>query len=200
MRVEDGLHDKDDDGLLEPWHMFARRWDFRCSSAVLLALQEDVARVSYPAFIPHRGCGSWVRSLRLRTAAEQQQQFFDTDSGTRSVFGQWALRVNAASKYEDSVNIVRDSPLFPSPPVRQPLPACGNTSYYVAYQVFSMWIDFGYVLAVFIVRLVRRGGLCFLIYYITDPRGRERTKCSRLLLVFKVRSEASVLVQLVVSA
>ena len=120
VRVEDSLHDDNDDGSLEPWHMFARRQDFRGGSTVLLALQEDVTRVSYPPFIPHREWGPWVRMLRLLSTADQQHQFFDTEPGTQSVFGQWALRVNAAIEYEDSVRIVGDLPPFPSPPVRQP--------------------------------------------------------------------------------
>ena len=91
---------------------------FRGGSTVLLALQEDFARVSYPPFIPHREWEPWVRILRLLSTADQRQQFYE--SGTQSVFGQWALRVNAAIEYEDSVRIVGDLPPFPSPPVRQP--------------------------------------------------------------------------------
>ena len=116
VRVEDCLHDDNDDSPLEPWHMFARRQDFRGGSTVLLALQEDVARVSYPPFIPHRECCIQC----LYSTADQQHQFFDTEPGTQSVFGQWALRVNAAIEYEDSVRIVGDWPSFPSLPVRQP--------------------------------------------------------------------------------
>ena len=69
VRVEDGLHDNHV-GSLEPWHMFARRQDFRGGSTVLLALQEDVARVSYPPFIPHREWGPGVRILRLLSTVD----------------------------------------------------------------------------------------------------------------------------------
>ena len=61
VRAGDGFADEDTDGPLEPWHMFARRQNVRGGSAVLLALQEDVARLSYPAFIPAHGWGPWVR-------------------------------------------------------------------------------------------------------------------------------------------
>ena len=50
--------------------MFARRQDFRGGSTVLLALQEDVARVSYPPFIPHREWGPGVRILRLLSTVD----------------------------------------------------------------------------------------------------------------------------------
>ena len=61
VRAGDGFADEDTDGPLEPWHMFARRQNVRGGSAVLLALQEDVARLSYLAFIPAHGRGPWVR-------------------------------------------------------------------------------------------------------------------------------------------
>ncbi|CAN0560755.1 unnamed protein product, partial [Laminaria digitata] len=75
VRAEDGVNIGDDDGPLEPWHRFARRQDVRGGSAILMALQEDVARVSYPAFIRHRQWGDWVRTLRLMTVTELQHQF-----------------------------------------------------------------------------------------------------------------------------
>ena len=81
----------------------------RGGSIVELALQEEFARVSYPPFIPHREWGPWMRILRLLSTADRQQQFYETESGTQSVFGQWALRVNAAIKCEDSVRIVGDA-------------------------------------------------------------------------------------------
>ena len=56
----DGFADEDTDGSLEPWHRFARQ-NVRGDSAVFLALQEDVVRLSYPAFIPAQGWGPWVR-------------------------------------------------------------------------------------------------------------------------------------------
>ena len=60
VRGGDGFADEEY-GPLEPWHMFARRQNVRDGSAVLLALQQDVARLSYPAFIPAHGWGPWVR-------------------------------------------------------------------------------------------------------------------------------------------
>ena len=83
--------------------MFTRRQHVRGGSAVVLALREDFARLSYPAFIPARGWGPWVRYLRQLTAVELHQQLFDADAGTRAVFGLWAMRVNSALRHEDSV-------------------------------------------------------------------------------------------------
>lgn len=115
VRAEDGVNIGDDDGPLEPWHRFARRQDVRGGSAILLALQEDVARVSYPAFIPHRQWGDWVRTLRLMTVTELQHQF-DTSAETTCILGRWALRVNNAIEHEDSAVIVGNLPTFPLPP------------------------------------------------------------------------------------
>ena len=86
VRVGDAFADGGADGPLEPWHMFARRQHLRGGLAVVLALRQDVTRLSYPAFIPARIWGPWVRYLRYLTAAELHQQFFDTDAGTRAVF------------------------------------------------------------------------------------------------------------------
>ena len=61
---------EDDGGPLKPWHMFAHRQDVHGGSAVMQALQEDVARLAHLAFIPHRGRGGWVRLLRLITATK----------------------------------------------------------------------------------------------------------------------------------
>ena len=61
VHAEGGAGNEDDGGPLEPWHMFAHRQDVRGSSAVMQARQEDVARLAYLAFIPHRGRGGWVR-------------------------------------------------------------------------------------------------------------------------------------------
>ena len=92
VRPGDGFADEDADGPLEPWHMFARRQHVRDGSAVVLALWENVTRLSYPAFILAHGRGPWVRYLRQLTAAELHQQLFDADAGRRAFFGLWALR------------------------------------------------------------------------------------------------------------
>ena len=92
VHAEGSAGNEDDGGPLEPWHMFARRQDVRGSSAVMKALQEDVARLAYLAFIPHRGRGGWVRLLRPITATELHERFFNTSSGTRSVFGRCRAR------------------------------------------------------------------------------------------------------------
>ena len=103
VRAGDGFADEDADGPLEPWHMFARRQQVRGGPAVVLALREGVTRLSYPAFIPARGWGAWVRYLRQFMAAELHQQLFEADAGTRAVFGLWALCVDPALRHEDRV-------------------------------------------------------------------------------------------------
>ena len=55
--------------------MFTHRQDVRGGSTVMQALQEDVARLAYLAFIPHRGRGGWVRLHRLMTATELHEWF-----------------------------------------------------------------------------------------------------------------------------
>ena len=103
VRVGDAFADGGADGPLEPWHMFARRQHLRGGLAVVLALRQDVTRLSYPAFIPARWWEPWVLYLRQLTAAELHQQLLDADAGTRAVFGLWALRVDSAIRHEDSV-------------------------------------------------------------------------------------------------
>ena len=92
---EEDAGDEDDDGPLEPWHMFARRqdvrWWFRRNAGSTKCLPG-----LYPVFIPHSGRGGWVRLLRLITANKLQDRFFDASSGARSVFGRWAACVNDA--------------------------------------------------------------------------------------------------------
>ena len=100
----------------EQWHMFAHRQDVRCGSAVMQALWEDVARLAYLSFIPHRGRGYWVRLFRLITAPELLELFFNASSGTRSVFERWAALVNDAIEIEDHASVVGDLPLFISLP------------------------------------------------------------------------------------
>ena len=124
--AEGGGGNEDDSVLSEQWHMFAHRQDVRCGSAVMQALQEDVAQLAYLSFIPHRGRGYWVRLLRLITATELLELFFNASSGTRSVFGRWAALVNDAIKKEDHASVVGDLPLFIS------LPA-GNDHEYVIH-------------------------------------------------------------------
>ena len=68
VHAEGGAGNEDDGGPSESWHMLAHRQDVRGGSAVMQALQEDVARLAYLAFIPRRGRGGWVRLLRLITA------------------------------------------------------------------------------------------------------------------------------------
>ena len=80
-----GAGNEDDGGPLETWHMLAHRQDVRGGSAVMQALQEDVARLAHLAFIPHRGRGGWVRLLRLMTATELHERFLNASSGARSV-------------------------------------------------------------------------------------------------------------------
>ena len=70
--------------------MFARRQYVRDGSAVVLALREDVTRLS--CFHSCSRVGAWLRYLRQMTAAERHQQLFDADAGTRAVFRLWALR------------------------------------------------------------------------------------------------------------
>ena len=56
VRAADGLGDEDADGRLEPCHMFARRQFVRGGSAILLALQNDIARLRTPlSFLPAGG-------------------------------------------------------------------------------------------------------------------------------------------------
>ena len=118
VHAEGGAGNEDDGGSLEPWHMFAHRQDVRGGSAVMQALQEDVARFAYLAFVSHRGRGGWVRLLRLITATELHKRFFHASSGTRSVFGRWAARGHAS--------VVGDLPPFISPPA-------GNDHEYVIH-------------------------------------------------------------------
>ena len=42
--------------------------------------------------------------------------FFDTDSGTRSIFGRWALHVSSTVEDEGNVDIIGDLPPFPLSP------------------------------------------------------------------------------------
>ena len=57
--AEGGAGDENDGGPLELWHMFAHRQDMRGGSAVVQALQDDVARLAYLASISHRGRGAF---------------------------------------------------------------------------------------------------------------------------------------------
>ena len=116
IRGGDGFVDEEY-GPLEPWHMFARRQNVRGGSAVLLALQEDVALAFIPCFHSCSGVGA-LDAVRQLTAAELHQQFFDTDAGTRAVFGLWALRVDSPLRHEDSVAAIGNLPPFPSMPGR----------------------------------------------------------------------------------
>ena len=88
--------------------------------------KEEVAQLAYLAFIPHREWGGWVRLLRLMTAAKPHERFFNASSGTRSVFGRWAARVNDAIGEEDHARVVGDLPPFISPPT-------GNDHEYVIH-------------------------------------------------------------------
>ena len=81
VHAEGGAGNEDDGGSMESWHMFAYPQDVRGVSAVMQALQEDVARLAYLAFIPHRERGGWVRLLRLMTATKLHERFFNTSSG-----------------------------------------------------------------------------------------------------------------------
>ena len=87
----------------------------RDGSAVMQALQEDVARRAYLALNPHHGRGRWVRLLRPIAATKLHERLFNASSGTRSVFGRWAARVYDAVE-EDHVSVVGDFPPFLSPP------------------------------------------------------------------------------------
>ena len=116
VHAEGGAGNKDYGGPLEPWHMFAHRQDVRGGSAVMQPLQEDVARLAYLAFIPRHGRGGWVRLVRLITAAELHESFFNSSSGTRSVFGRWAARVNDAIEEECHASVVGELPPFLSAP------------------------------------------------------------------------------------
>ena len=51
VRAKDGAGGEDVGRPLEPWHMFARRQDVSGGSAVVLALEEDVAQLAYPPFL-----------------------------------------------------------------------------------------------------------------------------------------------------
>ena len=106
VRVGDDFADEDADGPLEPWHMFARHQHVHGGSAVVFALREDVTRLSYPAFIPARGWGPWVRYLRQWTADELHQQLFEADVESRAVFELWTLRFDSALRHEDSVTAI----------------------------------------------------------------------------------------------
>ena len=64
VRAGDGFADEDADGPWEPWHMFGRGQHVCGGSAVVFALQDDFARLSYPVLIPARGWGPWVSHLR----------------------------------------------------------------------------------------------------------------------------------------
>eukprot|EP00904_Undaria_pinnatifida_P011895 jgi/Undpi1/7836/HiC_scaffold_23.g10309.m1 len=116
VHAEGGAGNEDDGGPLEPWHIFVHRQDVRGGSAVMPALQELVARPAYLAFIPHRGRGDWVLLVRLITATELHERFFNASSGTRSVFGRWAASVNDAIEEEDHASVVGDLLPFLSPP------------------------------------------------------------------------------------
>ena len=88
VRAEDGAGGDDVDGPLDTWHMFARRQDVAHvrtrRSAVVLSLQEDVAQLAYPPFIPHRGWVDWVCLFRPMTVAQIQHSFFGYSPGTRA--------------------------------------------------------------------------------------------------------------------
>ena len=62
------------------------------------------------------GGGGWVRLLRLIMATELTERFFNSCSGTRSVFGRWAARVDGAIEEKDHASVVGDLPPFLSPP------------------------------------------------------------------------------------
>ena len=95
--------------------MFARRQNVRGGSAVLLALQEDVALAFIPCFHSCSGVGA-LDAVRQLTAAELHQQFFDTDAGPRAVFDLWALRVDSPLRHENSVAVIGNLSPFPSIP------------------------------------------------------------------------------------
>ena len=93
------------------------------------ALQEDVARLAYLAFILHRRRGGWVCLLRMIMATELHERFFNSCSGTRSVFGRWAARVNGAIEEKDHSSVVSDLPPFLSAPA-------GNDHEYVIHDYY----------------------------------------------------------------
>ena len=84
---------------------------------------------SYPAFIPARGWGPWVRYPRpisagvLQTAVSRRPRWNsphlwvvdpECRCSTRSVFGLWALSVDSAIQHQDSIAAVGDLTPFPS--------------------------------------------------------------------------------------
>ena len=96
VRAEDRLGDEDADGPLDPWHMLARRQIVRGGSAILLALQEDIARLRTPlSCLPAGGAlGCATRGQYRRASCKQQ--FLGAHAGTRPIFGLWTLSVGAA--------------------------------------------------------------------------------------------------------
>ena len=112
-----------DGGPLESWHTSAHCQNVRGGSAVMQALQEDVARLAYLAFIPAGGLGL---PFLADYGDQLHERFFNASSGTRSVFGRWAARVNDAIEEEDHARFVGDLSPFIS------LPA-GNDHEYVVH-------------------------------------------------------------------
>ena len=96
VRAEYRLGNEDADGPLDQWHMFARRQIVGSGSAILVALQEDIARLRTPlSFLPAGGAlGCATRDQYRRVSCKQQ--FLGAHAGTRPIFGLWTLSVVAA--------------------------------------------------------------------------------------------------------
>eukprot|EP00904_Undaria_pinnatifida_P003694 jgi/Undpi1/13325/HiC_scaffold_8.g02984.m1 len=71
----------------------------------------DVARLAYLAFIPHRGRGGWVRLLRLISATELHDRFFNASSGTRSVFGRIDMSSSSSELLDNVVDLINKAKL-----------------------------------------------------------------------------------------
>ena len=95
VRAEDRLGDEDADGPWDPWHMFARRQTVGGGSTILLALQEDIARLRTPlSFLPAGGALGCATRDQYRWVS-CKQQCLGAHAGTRSFFGLWTLSVGS---------------------------------------------------------------------------------------------------------
>ena len=164
VRTGDGFADEGTDGPLEPWHMCARRQNMRGDSAILLALQEDFARLSHPAFIRAHGWGPWVRhGNRRRTNCTSSFSTPTLGRGPSLDYGPCALTLH----YDTRTALPPSATYPPFIPCLDGLPEPTRGASASVITVLSLWLDCVHVLLNLLLRDQFAAGLLgsfFVVY------------------------------------
>ena len=140
--------------------MCARRQNMRGDSAILLALQEDFARLSHPAFIRAHGWGPWVRhGNRRRTNCTSSFSTPTLGRGPSLDYGPCALTLH----YDTRTALPPSATYLPFLACLDGLPEPIRGMCASVITVLSLWLDCVHVLLnLLFARSVRRGHAGFL--------------------------------------